>query len=294
MAPFEEFSTEDNQLLMSVLSSTPVSEQYNIAYPQSASSSFQMWDSQPYNPHAQAGYNPFNSPPLSHGHPHAHPSSRSPVLPHQSLSPQMHPSLASAPPHLVQQQAQVAFSQQPAHNPFAVRHDPSSHVPVKQESNMPVFTPTTSPYGTAQGQGMGGQFGQQPMPMPQTLPNAGHMTRTFPSLPFTPCKFSLAAPPTPHTEPAKAPSRNCPSPRESRDMGGSRAGQPSGLARPLPRLGPRKEARLALIQATTSHHRYAGARAARKDEGMFWQRKKPEENREIRRKPTRVPGPAPR
>lgn len=179
VAPFEEFSTEDNQLLMSVLSSTPVSEQYNIAYPQSASSSFQMWDSQPAYATGQGSYNAFNSPSLPHGFAHPHPANRSPILPHQQLPPQMHPSLGSFQSHLVHQPQQGPYQAQPSHNPFAVRHEPHSHVPIKQENNMPVFTPNTTPYAASQPQGMTGQFGQAPLALSQGINPSPHTTRTL-------------------------------------------------------------------------------------------------------------------
>jgi hypothetical protein len=168
VAPFEEFSTEDNQLLMSVLSGTPAAEQYNIAYPQSAQSSFQMWDGQSYNPYQGAHYG-FPSGGLSPHMSHAFAGSRSPHMSHPSHPNTMQQSMAS-PSSQMHQQTSPPFATAQPHNPFAVHRDSPSHGAVKPETVVPVFTPTTPPYAV---HAVPNNFGAA---LP--LPNSAHSTRT--------------------------------------------------------------------------------------------------------------------
>jgi len=156
VAPLEEFSTEDNQLLLSVLSSTPVAEQYNIAYPQSGPAAVPMWDSNGgYSPHMSGSFGYATSSGAQHVQ-HVMAANRSPPMVHHSMSSQMHQSHASSTSHLGAPTHVSPYGHAQAHNPFAIRHELSPHGATKNEGVVPMFTPNSSPYA---------------LPPPQTLAN---------------------------------------------------------------------------------------------------------------------------
>lgn len=149
VGPFEEFSTEDNQLLMSVLSSTPVPEQYNLAYPTSVPGSMQMWDgNHAYTPQ-MGSFGFFASPQTSPHLSHTMAGARGPPVMHPNMSGAMHGAMSSSQTHMAGNQPNTGFGTGTAPNPFAMRHEGQHHASMKQEGVVPVFTPNSAPYNTS-------------------------------------------------------------------------------------------------------------------------------------------------
>lgn len=161
VAPFEGLGVEDNQLLWSVLSSTPVPEQYNLAYPQSAPPNNPTWDTHGgFSGHTAqfSGYPGHSMPqhmPANMGAP------RATSMLHHGITSQMHQSVTSTQSHMAAQVPSSTFSHQPVHNPFSLRNDAPNAVHVKHEGGIPLFTPANGPYAATGQQPMGAGFGAQ-------------------------------------------------------------------------------------------------------------------------------------
>lgn len=162
-APFEGLGVEDNQLLWSVLSSTPVPEQYNLAYPQSVGPNGGMWEGHPgFQQHMASfsGYPGQGVPPHMQAAMQA--PRQSPMM-HHSMSSQVHQSVSSTQAHMSGSGPTSQFGMQGAHNPFSLRNDSSGLVPVKHEGVVPLFTPNTAPYAAPGGANSTPSFAQPHM-----------------------------------------------------------------------------------------------------------------------------------
>lgn len=159
-APFEGLGVEDNQLLWSVLSSTPVPEQYALAYPQSAPPNAGMWESHPGFGQHMGSFSGYGNQGVPTHMQAAMQAPRQPPMMHHSMSSQHHQSVSSSQAHMSGSMPPSQFGHQPVHNPFSIRNDSQNIAPVKHEGVVPLFTPNTAPYAATGGSNVNQNFAQ--------------------------------------------------------------------------------------------------------------------------------------
>lgn len=162
-APFEGLGVEENQLLWSVLSSTPVSEQYNLAYPQSAPPNAAMWDVHPNFQQHMGSFSGYGGQGVPSHMQAAMQAPRQQPMMHHSMSSQVHQSVSSSQAHMSGQVGASQFGVQQGHNPFSLRNDSPIPVSVKHEGVVPLFTPNTAPYAAPGGANVNQNYAQSHM-----------------------------------------------------------------------------------------------------------------------------------